>query len=259
MDADKRLPDSPDALSPRATGALDLSFWTPPESSSPARSNLVSRDLLVRIVEQIIFVTAVIGAVAMGLGISDYFREHRYVAAYLLAYIGFRFADLLVGDDPNRQTPPLSGFSERVLNELPILIVFAAAPFERTYFLGGEAPAWLGALGLLLELAGLWLALGSRIQLHFLSSDQSGRERMVLVKTGFFRYIRHPVYAGVLLVLFAWPLEYGAPVVAILTMIIGGVVARRQITADEKVLLARFGEEFEEYCSTSDALIPSIW
>jgi len=254
--------DQPPALSqpapPRATKALEEAQTevTPPEAL--AATNFLRRELVVRIVEQIVFVTAVIGAVSLGLGITDYLSGHHYVAAYLLAYIGFRFADLLVGEH-SETTPAALGMRERVLNELPILILFAGAPFERTYLYGGEPPAWLSAFGLLLELAGLWLALGSRIQLHFFSSDRSGRERMVLVKTGFFKFIRHPVYAGVLLVLFAWPLVYGAPIVAILTIVIGGVVARSQILADEKVLRARFGEEFEEYCRTSDALIPSLW
>lgn len=244
--------------SARATGALDETLAKLDTATAPVEAKLVSRDLTVRLIEQVVFVTAVIGAVSLGMGITTYFAEHRYLAAYLLAYIGFRFADLLVGED-SETVPAARGLSERVINELPVLILFAAAPFERTYIWGGEGPSWLSALGLLLALVGLWLALGSRIQLHFFSSDHSGRERMVLVKTGFFRYIRHPVYAGIMLVLFAWPLVYGAPIVIILTLIIGGAIARSQILADERVLRARFGEEFEEYCLTTDALIPSIW
>jgi protein-S-isoprenylcysteine O-methyltransferase Ste14 len=244
--------------STRATRALDESAARAETAEPPVEGKLVSRDLTVRLVEQLVFVTAVIGAVSLGLGITAYFAEHRYLAAYLLAYIGFRFADLLVGED-SETVPAARGLNERVLNELPVLILFAAAPFERTYIWGGQGPTWLSALGLLLALVGLWLALGSRIQLHFFSSDHSGRERVVLVKTGFFRYIRHPVYAGIMLVLFAWPLVYGAPIVMILTLIIGGAIARRQILTDETVLRARFGEEFEEYCRTTDALIPSIW
>jgi protein-S-isoprenylcysteine O-methyltransferase Ste14 len=260
MDSDQehRHPE-PDG-STRATGAL--SEGPPPATIAPevvTPQSFLNRDLFVRVVEQVIFVTAVVGAVALGLGITDYLGEHRYVAGYLLAYVGFRFADLMVGEDIEEGIPVTAGFKERVLSELPILILFAAAPFERTYLYGGEPAAWLQALGLLLELTGLWLALGSRIQLHFFSSDRSGRERTVLVKTGFYKYIRHPVYAGVLLLLLAWPLLYGAWIVVIVTIVIGGVVAHRQIAVDEEVLLGRFGEEFEEYRRTTDALIPSVW
>jgi protein-S-isoprenylcysteine O-methyltransferase Ste14 len=219
---------------------------------------MLSRDMMVRLIEQLVFVTAVIGAVALGMGITSYFSEHHYLAAYLLAYVGFRFAELLVGED-YETIPATQGLSERVFNELPVLILFAAAPFERTYLWGGEGPGWLSALGLLMELGGLWVALGSRIQLHFLSADKSGHESAVLVKTGFFKYVRHPVHLGIMLVLFAWPLVYGSPIVTILTLIIGSLVTRGQIVAEERELRARFGQEYDDYCQTTDALIPSIW
>jgi protein-S-isoprenylcysteine O-methyltransferase Ste14 len=249
----------PTDTSARGTGTLTEPSGTPPDNQTGRYALYLNRRFLIRAGEQAIFVTAVIGAVALGLGITDYFRDHRYVSAYLLAYIGFRFADLLVGEDPGHEEEPSGVFDRRILNQLVLLVLFAAAPFERTYLYGGESPAWLGALGLLLELGGLWLALGSRIQLHFFSSDRTGRERMVLVRTGFYRYIRHPAYGGILLVALAWPLEYGAPFVEVLTLIIGLVVAHGEIKADEEVLQARFGEEFEEYRRTTDALIPSIW
>ena len=82
---------------------------------------------------------------------------------------------------------------------------------------------------------------------------------MVLVKTGFYKYIRHPVYAGFMLVLFAWPLVYGAWLTAIITVTVGCIAANRQITADEQILSKRFGDEYEEYRRTTDALVPSIW
>ena len=258
MDSDQDTPQTGGDIPSRATGALSEGPPAAAQAAPPTSPSFLNRDLFVRVVEQVVFVTAVVGAVALGLGITDYLGEHRYVAGYLLAYVGFRFANLMVGEDLEG-TPVAAGFRERVLNELPVLILFAAAPFERTYLYGGETATWLQALGLLLELTGLWLALGSRIQLHFFSSDRSGRESMILVKTGFFKYIRHPVYAGVLLVLLAWPLIYGAWIVEIVTIIIGAAVAHRQITADEAVLLGRFGEEFDEYRRTTDALIPSVW
>ncbi|HUY26213.1 MAG TPA: isoprenylcysteine carboxylmethyltransferase family protein [Candidatus Binataceae bacterium] len=254
------MDDTPPAPAPRSTA--ELSAPTSIASDPAAKLQLATgwkRDSIVRFGEQIIFVTAVIGAVALGLGITDYFRDHRYISAYLIAYIGFRFAELMVGEDPRHPAEPADAHAQRIMTEIVVLILFAAAPFERTYLYGGEPEKWVGALGLLLELGGLWLALGARIQLHFFSSDRSGRERMVLVKTGFFRYVRHPVYVGVLLVLFAWPLEFAAPIVATLTLVAGLLIANRQIRADEETLAARFGAEFEDYKRTTDALIPSIW
>src|SRR5262249_9418386 len=121
MGPDRSAAESQNA-SARPTGALDESLTKSETAAAPLEAKLVSRDLTVRLVEQVIFVTAVIGAVSLGMGITAYFAEHRYLAAYLLAYIGFRFADLLVGED-SQTMPPAQGLSERVLNELPVLIL----------------------------------------------------------------------------------------------------------------------------------------
>jgi protein-S-isoprenylcysteine O-methyltransferase Ste14 len=71
---------------------------------------------------------------------------------------------------------------------------------------GRKPPQWVGALALLLELIGLWLALGARIQLGFFSwAEKDGVRQQILVRSGFYRHIRHPTFSGILLALFAWP------------------------------------------------------
>ncbi|HYL58797.1 MAG TPA: methyltransferase, partial [Candidatus Acidoferrales bacterium] len=180
-----------------------------------------TRSLILRFAEASIFLIAVVGAVALGLGITQYFAEHRYLFAYLLAYAGFRFADLLVREEPDAsvdEAPEPDELSRRIRVQLPLLVMFAAAPFERTYVYGGAPPASLGALALLLELLGMWLALGARIQLGYFTSRRPG-ERPVLLTRAFYRYIRHPIYAGTFLVTIGWPLEFGAPVTTVVALI----------------------------------------
>ncbi len=213
--------------------------------------------LALRFAETAIFLVAVIGAIALGLGITAYFGEHRYVLAYLAAYAGFRFSDLIVRDDVE-DSPPREELSRRIVAQLPLLVVFAAAPFERTYVYGGAAPAFVRALGLLLELLGMWLALGARIQLGFFTSGRTP-EHPVLVTRGFYHYVRHPIYAGTFLVTFGWTLIYGAPVTAVLTVIIGAIFAQRRMKSEEAAMRARFGEEYDTYRRETDALIPAIW
>ncbi len=220
-----------------------------------------TRSLILRFAEAAIFLVAVVGAVALGLGITEYFSEHRYVFAYLLAYAGFRFADLLVReepDDPAYQAPVREELSRRISVQLPLLVMFAAAPFERTYVYGGPPPPSLGALALLLELLGLWLALGARIQLGYFTSRRPG-ERPVLLTRAFYRYIRHPIYAGTFLVTIGWPLEFGAPVTTIVALILGAAFAHERMKVEEASMLARFGEEYESYMRETDRLIPNIW
>jgi protein-S-isoprenylcysteine O-methyltransferase Ste14 len=215
------------------------------------------RSLAMRFAEAAIFLVAVIGAVSLGLGITAYFAEHRYVFAFVVAYAGFRFSDLLVREDAE-DLSPREELVRRISAQLPMLVMFAAAPFERTYVYGGKAPGWLAAFGLLIELCGMWMALGARIQLGFFTSGKSA-ENPVLVKRGVYRYIRHPIYAGTFLVLLAWPLVYGAPVTAMLTLIVGVIFCYRRMKQEDAVMLERFGAEYEAYMRETDALIPAIW
>ena len=211
-----------------------------------------AREIRARLGNLASLLVAIIGAVALGLGISDYLSEHPFVVAYLLMYAGFRIADVMLTDESGdeRDASPA-----RWRRELPLLLLVAAAPFERTYLYGGETPASVAALGLLIELAGLWLVIGARVQVRF----GAGRDGNAVVRSGFYRYVRHPVRAGVLLMLFAWPFEYGAPVTAAVALAVLLIAAGRAIRREESAMLARFGEEYESYVRETDRLIPNVW
>ena len=71
------------------------------------------RSLALRIGELVIFVVAIVGAVALGLGISDYLGAHPYIFGYLAAYAAFRFADLLVRGDRSLTRLSRRNFSRR--------------------------------------------------------------------------------------------------------------------------------------------------
>jgi protein-S-isoprenylcysteine O-methyltransferase Ste14 len=243
----------------KATGGLKptTAMLLAEAKAAPVEQPHFIRSLTLHFAETAIFLVAVVGAIALGLGITAYFGEHRYVLAYLAAYAGFRFSDLIVREDAE-DPPPHEELGRRIYAQLPLLLTFAAAPFERTYIYGGYAPAFVRALGLLIELCGMWLALGARIQLGYFTSGRT-KEHPVLVKRGFYRYIRHPIFAGTFLVMFGWTLIYGAPVTAVLTLIIGTILGHRRMKSEEAAMRARFGEEYDAYKSETDALIPTIW
>jgi protein-S-isoprenylcysteine O-methyltransferase Ste14 len=217
----------------------------------------VPRDLSMRIAETVIYLLAVIGAVAIGLGISDYLGQHPYVYAYLIAYAAFRIADLLVREESMLGTDP-AHFARRIMGELPVLALFAAAPLERSYYTG-DAPNWLAGLGILIELIGLWLALGARIQLGFFSAGEVIPAARPIIRNGLYRYLRHPIYAGEFLVLLAWPFEYGAPITMVAMVVTGIFVLRRRIREEEAEMLANYGDEYATYVRETDAVIPNVW
>jgi protein-S-isoprenylcysteine O-methyltransferase Ste14 len=255
--------DAVEASLPKSTGELNAPTGSLKRSVTPGAAATIGvisdrRGFTIRLAELIVLMIAIVGAVAFGLGISKYLREHRYVGAYLMAYAVFRCADLLVRDDAalglDRER-----FSRRIMYELPLLALFFAAPFERTYIYGGEAPRWLAGLGLLIELAGLWLALGARIQLGFFSPSSSADETPALVRGGLYRFIRHPIYLGEFIVLFAWPFEYGAPITLVIASIVGIFVMRRRMRNEEAEMLAQFGDQYADYRRVTYYLIPNVW
>ncbi len=232
------------------TGSLDPAL----ASTEPRRWRRID----IRVSELVVFLVAVVGAVGLGLGITSYFGEHPYTLAYLIAYAGFRFADVMVREDfePPPDTALLSG---SILRQLPVLLLFAAAPFERTFLYGGEVARWVQALGLLMELLGLWLALGARIQLGFFSSTPICGGPRALVRNGLYGSIRHPIWLGEFLVVFAWALEFGAPVSAVLTIIFGVVMGWMRAAKEEAEMLAQFGDPYARYLDETECFIPGIW
>src|SRR5260370_42711791 len=142
--------------------------------ASPGQHPHFIRGLALHFAETAIFLVAVIGAIALGLGITAYFGEHHYVLAYLVAYAGFRFSDLIVREDAEDR-PPHEELSRRIVVQLPLLVVFAAAPFQRTSVYGGAGAGRGGGAGLFLPGRGVWRGLGGASSRRCLRGARGGR------------------------------------------------------------------------------------
>lgn len=140
-------------------------------------------------------------------------------------------------------------------------LVFFAAPVEYLYL-----PRWipnpvgLQYFGLLLILGGFILAGWSR---RLLKDSYSGHlsinESQKLVQGGPFRVVRHPAYAGFLLINFGIVLGYSSMIgmIAFLTLTVPGVIYR--IRVEEQLLLSQFGQAYLDYISRTSRIIPGVW
>ncbi|MBK5351128.1 isoprenylcysteine carboxylmethyltransferase family protein [Pseudomonas sp. TH41] len=121
---------------------------------------------------------------------------------------------------------------------------------------GGEGVRWLGALLFIVGGAlRLWpvFVLGNRFS--GLVAIQPGHR---LVTDGIYRNLRNPSYLGMLVIALGWALAFRSGVgvlLAVLTLI--PLIAR--IHSEEALLRARFGGEYEAYCSRSWRLIPGLY
>jgi protein-S-isoprenylcysteine O-methyltransferase Ste14 len=147
---------------------------------------------------------------------------------------------------------------------LPVLIgigFFSAwlAPYtdrHDIWTMDGEAMRWTGvALLLIGGVIRLWpvFVLGNRFS--GLVAIQKGHR---LVTTGIYAKLRNPSYLGLLLTGFAWAIAFRSlPGVILALPMIPVIIAR--IHAEEKLLAAQFGTEYEAYRRHSWRLIPGFY
>jgi protein-S-isoprenylcysteine O-methyltransferase Ste14 len=121
---------------------------------------------------------------------------------------------------------------------------------------GGDTIRWLGVV---LFAAGgalrIWpvFTLGRRFS--GLVAIQAGH---TLVTRGVYGVIRHPSYLGLLVNALGWGLAFRSALGVLLTaLLIPPLLAR--IRAEERLLRAQFGGEYDAYCARTARLIPGLY
>ena len=80
-----------------------------------------------------------------------------------------------------------------------------------------------------------------------------------MITAGPYAYIRNPIYTGMLGMLIATgrAMEHWIALIAAVIIFAIGMVIR--VRAEEKLLRAQFGEEFEDYARRVPAVLPGIY
>jgi protein-S-isoprenylcysteine O-methyltransferase Ste14 len=86
-------------------------------------------------------------------------------------------------------------------------------------------------------------------------AELSGRTE-TLVVSGPQRYVRHPLYAGVIVMVLGWALVASATFVLIATLVVFLWFRLLLIPFEEKELNALFGEQYRHYCDEVPMLFP---
>jgi protein-S-isoprenylcysteine O-methyltransferase Ste14 len=119
---------------------------------------------------------------------------------------------------------------------------------------------WPFVVGIVLIVAGLGLRAWSIASLgrffQYRITVQSGHQ---VVTKGPYRYVRHPSYTGLALILVGIALAcddvWALPVVAVL----GGVGLYVRIRAEERQLTEALGDEYEHFAAGRKRLVPGVW
>ena len=148
-----------------------------------------------------------------------------------------------------------------------VIAVFAVIGFLNAYLpaytdrkdlwtIDGDTIRWLGVV--LFSAGGalrIWpvFVLGERFS--GLVAIQPGH---TLVTSGVYGVIRHPSYLGLLINSLGWSLAFRSGVGVLLTVLLVPPLLAR-ISAEENLLHAEFGDEYNAYCSHTSRLIPGIY
>lgn len=113
-------------------------------------------------------------------------------------------------------------------------------------------------IGLTLTSAGIGFAIWARL---FLGRNWSATPSIVenhqLIRSGPYRFVRHPIYSGVLLALFGTTIFEGR-VAAILGTLIAAISFHVKSRAEEHYMTQQFGTEYLRYQREVKALIPFL-
>ena len=188
-------------------------------------------------------------------------------AVHFLFWGAFGLTRLRSREPASATPPPATGAPEAAAPHSRLLLAVHMAAFGLMYFgigntvLPGRVPeAFAGQ-----RVAGaLVIALGAAMACWSLLFFKSWRFRAALTPDhqlatgGPFRYVRHPIYLGLDLLALGSALWVPTPVlwVSVALMVLGSDLRGR---AEEKLLIARFGEEYRSYLARTPRFIPGIY
>lgn len=124
---------------------------------------------------------------------------------------------------------------------------------------GADAVQTFSAAGLLFVVAGLGLALGGAVTLRSnYSATLLIRESHELVVHGIYRFVRHPIYLGTILVMLGGPIGTSSWIALLPALLLIPLFIYR-MGVEEGLLLEEFGEEYRAYMSNTKRLIPFVY
>ena len=113
-------------------------------------------------------------------------------------------------------------------------------------------------IGAVLCALGIAFAIWARFHLgKNWSSHPALKEGHELVTSGPYRFVRHPIYTGILLAELGTGLSVGY--IWLIPLIFGAVIFVRRVSIEEQTMMKQFPDTYPEYKKHTKALIPFVW
>ncbi|MCI4365287.1 MAG: isoprenylcysteine carboxylmethyltransferase family protein [Thermoplasmata archaeon] len=126
--------------------------------------------------------------------------------------------------------------------------------------LGPVLPLWVAVAGTVLTLIGIGVREWALFVLgRFFSPTVVIRADHRIVRDGPYRWIRHPSYTGLVLIVAGIGLILGAVFGVLLALGVASIGLGYRIHVEEQALVERFGEEYGRYRESTWTLLPGLY
>jgi protein-S-isoprenylcysteine O-methyltransferase Ste14 len=118
---------------------------------------------------------------------------------------------------------------------------------------------WVEVLGISITFAGLAFAVWARLYLGGnWSSSVTVKVGHELVRTGPYRWVRHPIYSGLLLAMLGTAVENRQVrgMIALVLVYVGFTIKSR---IEERAMTSTFGAEYDEYSRNTGGILPKLY
>jgi protein-S-isoprenylcysteine O-methyltransferase Ste14 len=141
------------------------------------------------------------------------------------------------------------------------LAIVAALAIARVPSLRAYANNWWTlALGVAVVLAGVSLRAWAIVSLgRYFRREVTIEPDQTIVRRGPYRVLRHPSYAGILLILTGFGLAFGSWVGAAASLLIVFVGMLPRIWVEERALARAFGPDYADYANATARVLPRVW
>jgi len=117
---------------------------------------------------------------------------------------------------------------------------------------------WILATGVIICVFGLFITIWARVILAGnWSSDVTFKQGHELIKTGPYRFVRHPIYTGLLIMGLGTAFEIGR-LRCFVGLVVVGIGFWIKLKQEEKLLLRHFPDDYPAYQKRVKALVPFV-
>ena len=149
-------------------------------------------------------------------------------------------------------------FLHRLLVALGFVLIFLKVPGNWFYRRVLPSVPWLPALGIAIAVVGFAFAVWARSHIgRNWSSAVTAKVQHELICSGPYRWVRHPIYSGLLLAILGTVLvqDQVRGVIALLLVYAGWKIKSR---LEEQMMVSTFGDEYIAYAKSTGALFPRL-